>query len=214
MPTYRVADLTNPILTPWARSEMTYWNNMVLAGEKIPFESQERCFAPGVPAWHIFRRVGGTMIYFVQEEDQVTMIWRGDNQPRRVYLNVPHSPNPRRSWNGEAVGHYEGNTLVVDTIGLAVHPVHFIDNYRTPHTDQLHVVERFEMTDSNTLDISIYIEDPGAFTMPYYARQILYRSNTNEPIEEHVCAEIGLTPGGDYFGLQAVSIPKAEVPDF
>ncbi len=213
-PTYRVADLTNPILTPWAIDEMRYWNDMTLEGEIIPFEAQERCFPPGVPSWHVFRRVGGTMIYFVQEEDQVTIIWRGDNQVRRVYLNVPHSANPKRSWNGESVGHYEGNTLVVDTIALSVHPVHFIDNYRNPHTDQLHVVERFEMTDSNTLDISVYVEDPGAFTMPFSMRQILYRSHTNEPIEENVCAELGLTPGADYFGLQAVAIPQTEVPDF
>ena len=74
-------------------------------------------------------------------------MYRGDNQIRHVYLNVPHSVNPTPSWNGESVGYYEGgDTLVVDTIGVLVHPYNFVDNYRTPHTDQLHVVERYRIS--------------------------------------------------------------------
>ena len=212
-PTYRVADLSNPILTPWAIEQMRIWNDRVLAGE-IPFEAQERCYPPGVPAWHIFRRVGGTMIYFVQTPEKVWMIWRGDNQVRRVYLNVPHTQTPKPTWHGESVGHYEGNTLVVDTIAILEDPWSFVDHYRTPHTDQLHVVERFQMIDADTIDVDIYVEDPGAFTSPWNARQVWHRSNTGRVIEESVCGELGLTPGDLYFGLQPVSIPQTETPDF
>jgi len=213
-PTYRVADLTNPILTSWAIERMEPWNEMVLTGEKIPFEAQERCYPPGVPAWNIFRRVGGTMTFFVQTPDKVVMIWRGDNQVRHVYLNVPHSESPKPTWYGESVGHYEGNTLVVDTIAILDHPLNFVDHYRTPHSDQLHVVERFHMTDADTIEVNIHVEDPVAFTTPWNAVQRLYRSNTGRAIEESSCAELGLSPGGDYFGLQAVSIPQADTPDF
>ena len=213
-PTYRVADLTNPILTPWSIEQMKVWNDMVLTGEKIPFEAQERCYPPGVPAWNIFRRVGGTMTFFVQLPEKVLMIWRGDNQVRHVYLNVPHSENPAPSWYGESVGHYEGNTLVVDTIAILDHPLNFVDHYRTPHSDQLHVVERFHMTDAGTIEVNIHVEDPVAFTTPWNAVQKLYRSNSGRQIEESICAELGLTPGGDYFGLQAVAIPQADTPDF
>jgi hypothetical protein len=61
------------------------------------------------------------------------MIWQMDQQMRHVYLNVPHSANPKPSWYGESVGHYEGDTLVVDTIGQNTRT--FIDNFRTPHSE-------------------------------------------------------------------------------
>ena len=63
-------------------------------------------------------------------------------------------------WFGESVGHYEGDTLVVNTIGIT--PRTFVDNYQTPHTDQLHVVERFQMADAGkTLEVKVHVEDPG-----------------------------------------------------
>ena len=68
------------------------------------------------------------------------MIHSGNEEVRRIHLDVPHSANPKPSWYGESVGHYEGDTLVVDTIGL--NDKTFIDNYRTPHTEKLHVGER------------------------------------------------------------------------
>ena len=215
-PTYRVADLSNPILTPWAIEQMKPWNEMALSGEKVPFTARERCYPPGVPAWNVFRRVAPPMIFFAQTPEIVWMIWRSDMQVRRVYMNVPHSPNPKPTWHGESVGHYEGgDTLVVDTIALLAHPLSFVDNYRTPHTDQLHVVERFRLVDGGeAIDVKIHVEDPGAFTRPWNAVQRLSRTTTRGRLEESSCAELGLTPGGDYFGLQAVPIPQASSPDF
>ena len=67
------------------------------------------------------------------------MIWAGDQQVRHVYLDVPHLANPKPSWYGESIGHYEGDTLVVDTLGESTET--FIDQYRTPHGPKLHVVE-------------------------------------------------------------------------
>src|SRR6202030_2200190 len=97
------------------------------------------------------------------------MIWQMDHQVRHVYLNVPHSANPKPSWYGESVGHYEGDTLVVDTISM--NDKTFVDNYGTPHTTQLHVAERFRMIDGGkTLEVNIKVDDPGAFTMPWTAR--------------------------------------------
>jgi hypothetical protein len=214
-PTYRVADLTNPILTPWAIEKMKPWNEMALSGKKIPFTARERCYPPGVPGWNVFRRVAPPMNFFVQTPKIVYMIWRSDMQVRRVYMNVPHSANPKPSWHGESVGHYEGgDTLVVDTIALLDHPLSFIDNYRTPHSDKLHVIERFHvLPGGNEIDVSIHVEDPIAFTTPWNAKQRLMKS-TRGPLEEVSCAELGLNPGGEYFGLQSVPIPSDDTPDF
>src|ERR1700761_9229367 len=129
-PTYRVADLTNPILQPWAIQQMKRANDEVLAG-RIPFRARERCWPIGVPGFVIYSLV--EPVFFLQTPGVVTMISQGGPEIRRVYLDVPHSANPKPTWNGESVSHYEnGDTLVVDTIGLSDRT--FIDNYRTPHT--------------------------------------------------------------------------------
>ncbi len=207
-PTYRIADLSNPILQPWVIEQMRRSNEAVLAGE-IPFTARQRCYPPGVPAWNVFRRIAPPMIFFVQTPEKVLMVWRGDNQTRHVFLNVPHSLNPKPTWHGESVGHYEGDTLVVDTIALLDHPLSFVDNFSTPHTDQLHVIERFRMMEDDTIEVNIYVEDPGAFTTPWNARQLLSRSEIG-PIEEAFCAD----GNPDYFNLYAMPIPQADTPDF
>src|SRR5437868_9397550 len=131
--TFRVADLTNPILKPWAIEQMRKANEEVLAG-KVPFRARERCYPAGVPAFVVYTLAEPT--YFIQTARQVTMINQGGPEMRRVYLDVPHSAQVKPSWYGESVGHYEGgDTLVVDTVGVSAKS--FVDNYRTPHTEQL-----------------------------------------------------------------------------
>ena len=64
---------------------------------------------------------------------------------RHIYLNVPHSENPKPSWYGKSVGHYEGDALVIDTVGF--NDKTFIDNFRTPHSDKLHAIERLRLVE-------------------------------------------------------------------
>ena len=80
------------------------------------------------------------------------------HQSRQTRAPTNHLPWAR---SGESVGHYEGDELVVDTIG--VNEKTFVDNYRTPHTDKMHVVERFKLLDGGkTLQDRITVDDPGA----------------------------------------------------
>jgi hypothetical protein len=204
-PTYRVADLTNPILKPWAVEQMKKANDEVLAG-KIPFTADSRCWPAGVPSWLLFP---ANQVRFIQTPKEVVMTWQQDAQIRRVYLDVPHSENPQPSWYGESVGHYEGgDTLVVDTIGQ--NDKTFVDNYRTPHTTQLHVTERFKLIDGGrTIEVNIHVEDPGAFNMPWNAIQ-RYRRTEDNPMPEMVCAENNVS----YFGYDVTPIPHADKPDF
>jgi len=203
--TFRVADLSNPILKPWAIESMKKVNDAVLAG-KIPFTPRERCWPGGVPVYDIYER--DRPIFFVQTPQRITIISEHDQQIRHIYMNVPHSANLKPSWYGESVGHYEGDTLVVDTIGL--NDKTFVDNYRTPHTTALHVVERFKLVDGGkTLEALITIEDPGAFNMKWSAVQRWTRRE-NRPIIELICAE---NPN-NYFNLDLVPIPSAAKPDF
>jgi hypothetical protein len=204
-PTFRVADLTNPILKPWAVAQMRKANQDVLAG-KVAFTADARCFAAGVPSFLLYP---ANPVRFIQTPKEVLMIWQQDAQIRRVYLNQPHSAHPALSWYGESVGHYEnGDTLVVDTIGM--NDKTFVDNYRTPHTTELHVTERFKLIDGGrTIEVNVHVEDPGAFTMPWNALQ-RYRRVDDGPMVEMVCAENNT----GYFNYDVVPVPQADKPDF
>jgi len=200
-PTYRVADLSNPILQPWAKEEMKEANDDVIAG-KVPFRPRERCYPAGV----VYTLV--MPFYFLQTEKEVTIVNEGGPEIRHVFMNVPHSANVRPSWYGESVGRYEGDSLVVDTIGISTKA--FVDNYRTPHSDKLHVVERFRMLNGGMmLEDVMTLEDPGTFTMPWSAVQ-RWRLQESRPLEENICAENNFS----YFDYSVAPLPHDDAPAF
>ncbi|HEX3485261.1 MAG TPA: hypothetical protein VHT51_09385, partial [Micropepsaceae bacterium] len=162
-PTVPIADLNSPILQPWAKEELRKRNELVLAGEG-GFSRSANCWPAGVPG---FALLSIQPIFFIPGPKEVIMVWQGDHhQLRHIYLTDKHSAQVAPSWFGESIGHYKGDTLVVDTIGLNTRT--FVDEYFTPHTDRLHVVERFRVIEGGkTLEAKIHVEDPGAFTMPW-----------------------------------------------
>jgi hypothetical protein len=203
-PSVRVADLSNPILQPWAREQLRKVNERSLSGEVLAIP-KERCWPVGVPA---FLLLPATPVYFLQTPKQVTMVWVQNHQVRRVYMDAPHSAGVKPSWYGESVGHYEGDTLVVDTVGISARS--YVDNYQTPHTDQLHVVERFHtIQDGKMLEVNVHVEDPGAFTTPWNAIQ-RYRRTSTGPMTEVVCAE----NNDDHFHHGLEPMPEADGADF
>jgi hypothetical protein len=203
-PSFRVADLNNVTLLPWTKEALRQANEKALSGQVIAIP-KERCWPVGVPA---FLLLPATPVYFFQSPKQVLMVWMQDHQVRRVRLNEQHARNVKPSWFGDSVGHYEGDTLVVDTIGITTRT--FVDNYFTPHSEQLRVVERFRIVDGGQgLEVSVHVEDPGAFTTPWNAIQ-RYRRMGNGPMVETVCAE----NNDDHFEHNIGPIPTAEEPDF
>jgi hypothetical protein len=199
-PTYRIGDLANPNLKPWAKEVMKKDNDEILAG-KIAFTPRSSCRPAGIPGFILF---GFQPTFFVQTPKEVVMIYSGDEQVRHVYLDVPHSTNPKPSWYGESVGHYEGDTLVVDTIGLNDRT--FVDTYRTPHTDKLHVVERWRMIDDGKkLEATVTVDDPETYFQPWSG--FLRYDRVQRPLTEEVCAE-------NNQHLFDYHIPVADKPDF
>ncbi len=202
---FRVADLNNPILQSWAKEQMKKANDEVLAG-KIPFTARERCWPGGVPDFDIYER--DRPVFWIQTPKEIVIVNEHDAQTRHIYLDVPHSANVKPSWYGESVGHFEGGTLVVDTIGL--NDKTFVDNYRTPHTTRLHVVERFSLLEGGKiLQAAITVDDPGAFNMPWSAVQ-QWRRRESQPITELICAE----SSGGYFNYDVRPVPTAAKADF
>jgi len=220
-PTIAVGDPNSPILQPWAKEYLRKHNEIVRSG-KGGLTPQAACWPVGVPGFVLH---GVHPLFFVQGPKEVLMIWEADHQVRHVYLTDKHSPNVKPSWYGESIGHYEGDTLVVDTIGLNAKT--FIDRYETPHTEQLHVIERFRVVEGGKfVDASIHVEDPGAFTTPWDATNRWRRvepgvaendvpltelSNSVQagPLQENACAENPVV----YF-RDGNQVPQATKPDF
>ena len=204
-PTYRIADLNNPNLKPWVIDRLRKANDEVRAG-KVPYIPHERCWPGGVPGWDVYTRV--RPIYFLHTPKEVVIVDELNHEVRHVYMNVPHTRNPKRSWYGESVGRYEGDELVVDTIGM--NDKSLVDNYQTPHTDQIHVVERFKLIDGGrTLEATVRVDDPGAFNATWSAVQ-RWRRGQVRPLEEDNCAENNF----GFLSYVVVPIPQANKPDF
>src|SRR6202045_1439714 len=225
-----VGDYKSPILQPWAAAVVRKFGEMSLAGITFPNPSNQ-CWPFPMP--FIYKQF---LMQMIQQPDKITMLYGGDHEGRRGRLNDPHrSPLPP-SWSGESVGHYEGDTLVIDTVGVKTdRPYAMIDLFGTPYTDKLHVVERYRLRNyndvkdaiernkkenwlfngdvfgqhrGNFLQLHVTIEDEGVFTTPWTAT-LTYVAGGDQ-ISESVCAE---NPH-EYYNNKDSDVPKAEKPDF
>src|SRR5215472_7351680 len=134
-------DHTNPILKSEAVEVVKRHGELGLNGIGDP-NPRNQCWPAGVP--FVFTN-GPTQL--LQQPDKVTILYGYDHQVRHVRLNQPHPAQVTPSWYGDSVGHYEGDTLVVDTVGIKVGPFAMVDFYGTPYTEALHVVERYRLLD-------------------------------------------------------------------
>jgi hypothetical protein len=98
-------------------------------------------------------------VEIVQTKEEVLILSPQDQSVRHIRLNRSHPRQVAPSWLGDSVGHYEGNTLVVDTIGFKVGPLSVVDRYGTPYSDKLHLIERFRLIDAAALRSAVQQED-------------------------------------------------------
>jgi hypothetical protein len=190
---------------------MRKYNQDVLQGHRA-FSSQARCWPGGTPGQLLFP---AEPIYFIQTPKEVWIMWQRQQEVRRIYLDVPHSVDPKPSWFGESVGHYENGELVVDTVGfLDKHEFDFVDNWRTPHTKDMHVVERFRLIDgSRGLEATVTVEDPGTFNQPWSGTVRWQRVNRGA-MGESICAENNEAFEKYFVNLKEYPMPEAKTPDF
>jgi hypothetical protein len=193
-------------LTPFALDGLKKANDLADTGFAM-YSRASRCWATGVP---VALNSVVQPIFFIQTAKEVITIGQGDQTVRHIYMDVPHSANPKASWYGESVGHYEGEWLVVDTIALDTRT--FIDNFRTPHSDKLHVVERYHLINGgDTLEAEVTIEDPASFIKPVHAQMRSRKAQAPGGIIESRCADgESVNP----FGQKEEPIPVASRPDF
>ena len=224
-------DYTNPILKPEAAEIVKRHGEISLAGEGYPTPSNQ-CWPGGVP--YVF---WDYLMEMFQQPDRITMIYRHGNEVRYVRMNQPHPAQLTPSWYGDAVGHYEGDTLVIDTVGMKVGPFSMVDMYGTPQSPALHVIERYRLIDyeaardaiernakenfrasgggefdanyrGKVLQLHFTVEDENVFTTPWTAT-ITYRPAVS-PRTDLICAENPRESDGKTLS----KVPQADTPDF
>jgi len=136
------ADYSDPILKPPAADAVKKHGAIELSGEAAPNPSNQ-CWPEPLP--YIFWNFGVQML---QQPDKITILYDQDHEFRQVRMNKQHPPQVTPSWYGDSIGYYEGDTLVIDTVGIKVdRPFAMMDMFGTPYSPALHVVERFRLID-------------------------------------------------------------------
>jgi hypothetical protein len=202
-----VGDYNDPMLKPWAAEIIKRNGEIAKTGDAFP-TAHNQCW-PEPPPYIL----GNQQLQILQQKDQVALMYSHGSQVRHVRLNATHPAKSTPSWYGDSIGHYEGNALVVDTVGVAVAPLSSLDRYGTPHTEALHVVEHYHMIDQapvaaeprgtggfrgdddavdrtykgKVLRVDFTVEDAGTFNMPW-SGVVVYNHAKGRFIED-VCAE-------------------------
>jgi hypothetical protein len=137
-----VGDYNDPILKPQAAEAVKKHGEVEISGVAAANPSNQ-CWPNPVP--YIFWNFG---IQILQQPDKITILYDENHEFRQVRLNAPHPAQVTPSWYGDSVGHYEGDTLVIDTVGIkADRRFAMIDMFGTPYTRSLHLVERYRLLD-------------------------------------------------------------------
>ena len=173
-----------PPMTPWAEAKFKSTKAPHTGG--YTGESDDttlQCFPPGVPRIYLFNfpmeilTVPGRVLIVYEFGHFIRQIWT-DGRPH------PQDPNP--SWMGDSIGKWEGNTLVVDTIGF--NDKTWIDQVGHPHSDALHLTERIHRTAPDMLQIDFTFDDPKAYTKPWTGTK-QFKLRPTWQISEYVCEE-------------------------
>jgi hypothetical protein len=137
-----VGDYTNPILKPNAAEAVKKYGEIEVSGVAVP-NPRNQCWPEGLP--FIFF---GTGMQILQQPDKITILYDHDHQVRHAHLHEAHPAQVTPSWYGHSVGRWEGDTLVIDTVGIKIGPLSMADMFGTPHSSALHVVERYRLIES------------------------------------------------------------------
>ena len=176
-----------PPMTPWAEEKFNANKPNVGPRSVSISESNDpimQCAPPGVPRVYLVR---AEPVEFVQTRDKVLMLFEYDHFVRLIFTDGrAHPADPNPSWMGDAIGKWDGDTLVVDTVGF--NDKTWLDNDGHPHSEDLRVVERIRRVDHGTLTIDTTIEDPRAYTKPWGGHAI-YELKTGWDLGEMICED-------------------------
>jgi hypothetical protein len=133
--------------------------------------------------------VGGYPIQIMQNETYLAFLFEQSTWFHVVYLDGRPHPNPveNPTWFGHSIGKWEGDTLVVDTIG--VNGKTRLDTIGHPHSDELHLIQKFTLTDKDHMDYEVTVDDPKTYTRPWKNQRVFTRMKPGEELIEYSCEE-------------------------
>ena len=172
-------DLIIPHLQPWAKARME-------ATDGIADDTGQVCLPDG-----IFRypSMAGRFLW-LQERGRIVMVFGIINTAgvKRIYLDRPHPKNPIPTWNGHSIGRWEGDTMMVDTVGF--NDKSWLFGGMEPHTEEAHLIERIRLVGNGAfMEINITVEDRHALTSAYTYNRYYKRQPDTAEMAENVCNE-------------------------
>ena len=200
-----------PEMLPWAEEQF----KKAHAGVALTANPPEHVN----PAWNGCRPEGpvtpmlgrAARIELRQFPDVVLFFYSTDHAVRRVYMDGRgHPPNSEAAWMGHSIGRYEGDALVIDTVGIKDQV--WLDTEGHPHTDALRLTERIQRTSQNRLEIEITIDDPKTFKKPWKRKLVKGLQEPGPQLwDTSECEEI-LQMGTHYSSESPLKFQKEEVP--
>jgi len=127
-----------------------------------------------------------TPMEILQTPRHIVMLFEAGHEWRQIWIDgrkLPSDPEP--TWNGYSVGRWEGDTLVVDTVGF--NDQSWVDQYGNPHSDAMHLTERYRRTSRNKLELTMTIDDSKAYTRPWVSLTRPLTLKPNLEIEDEPC---------------------------
>jgi hypothetical protein len=171
-----------PALTPEYAAKLESFQDAQKRGE-IQDTPAANCVPPGMP---------GVMtqpypIEILVTPGKITIISEAYSQWRQIFTDGrAHPEDPDLTYNGHSIGHWEGDTLVVDTVGFTTDTA--LGNFGTRHSDKMHIVERFRLAQPDLLEIQTTITDPEALTKPWTTTRV-YGRHRDWTLAEYVCQQ-------------------------
>jgi hypothetical protein len=169
---------------------LTPWGLQQLRAAKPPFGANQT-FEPNDPVQKYCDPPGAFRMYsypwqftIVQTPKQVYVLFEYFHVWRLVQMNQQHPKDVDPTWLGDSVGHYEGDTLVIDTIGF--NSKTWLDMVGHPHSEQMHTIERFRRASPDTLALEVTFEDPKAYTHSFTSKRSFKLSAF--PLGETMCS--------------------------
>lgn len=179
----------NPPYKPDWMKEFDEHRNRVAETGVNTLDPTAGCLPPGMP-----RMMSAVYpMEVLMTPNQITIITEWMGQIRRVYMDGrPHPEDPDVTYVGHSIGHWEGDTLVIDTV--AMNGDTMLDQTGMKHSDQIHVVERMRLLNPNQLENELTLHDPVAFTKPWTVKRVFNRAKPTDEMREFVCMENNRNP--------------------
>jgi hypothetical protein len=193
---------------PWARAKTL--SERTSTGPDSRFDATTDpqviyCEPPGVP--HIY--LWPIKMRFVPTSEAVYLLYELGPFYRVIWLNAKHPEDPDPQWWGHSIGHYEnGDTLVVDTVGF--NDKTWLDQMGHPHTEQMHLVERYKRVSPTQLELDMTIDDPGAYTKPWNSHRNFATTTSGFLRYQQICSVRENQQFFDNVGKPAIPAPSGK----